>query len=248
MGKQEVKMSKKLLVVLVLTMLLGTVVIGGKALPRGEAVAQSDEMNHTISVSGTGTVEVSPDIAYLNVGVTVENKDSTQAMDDLTVKANAIVEAEKLAGVMKEDIKTTGLSLYPVRSYDPDTGKQTLEGYRASESFSIKAELSNAGKLLTIASKNGATDIQGIVFDVSNKDELKLKAIENAMKDTRAKADAALIGTSYKVTGIKTISVESAPIYPVYRDMLVKEAEANVPVEGGTIGVDANVSVVFIFD
>jgi len=107
-------MSKKLLVVLVLTMLLGTVVIGGKALPRGEAVAQSDEMNHTISVSGTGTVEVSPDIAYLNVGVTVENKDSTQAMDDLTVKANAIVEAEKLAGVKKEDIKTTGLSLYPV--------------------------------------------------------------------------------------------------------------------------------------
>ena len=107
-------MSKKVLLVLVLTILLGTVVIAGKALPRGVAVAQSDEMNHTISVTGTGTVEVSPDIAFLNVGVTVENKDSTQAMDDLTVKANAIVEAEKLAGVKKEDIKTTGLSLYPV--------------------------------------------------------------------------------------------------------------------------------------
>ena len=240
-------MSKKVLLVLVLTILLGTVVIAGSALPRGVAVAQSDEMNHTISVTGCGTVEVSPDIAYLNVGVAVENKDPTQAMDDLTVKANAIVEALKKAGVKKEDIKTTGLSLYPVYSYDPDTGKQTLEGYRASESFSIKAELSNAGKLLTIASKNGATDIQGIVFDVSNKDELKLKAIENAMKDARAKADAALIGTNYKVTGIKTISVESAPIYPVYRDMLVQGAEANVPIEGGTIGVDANVSVVFYF-
>jgi hypothetical protein len=233
-------MSKKVLLVLVLTILLGTVVIAGKALPRGVAVAQSDEMNHTISVSGIGTVEVNPDIAYLNAGVTVENKDPAQA--------NAIVEALKKAGVKKEEIKTTGLSLYPVYSWDPDTGKQTLEGYRASESFSIKAELSNAGKLLTIASKNGATDIQGIVFDVSNKDELKLKAIEDAMKDARAKADAALIGTSYKVTGIKTISVESAPVYPVYRDMLVKGAEANVPVEGGTIGVDANVSVVFIFD
>jgi hypothetical protein len=30
--------------------------------------------------------------------------------------------------------------------------------------------------------------------------------------------------------------------------MLVQGAEANVPVEGGTIGVVANVSVVFIFD
>lgn len=241
-------MSKKALVVLVLAILLGTVVIGGKTLPRGEAAAQSDEMNHTISVFGTGTVEVSPDIAYLNVGVTVESKDPTQAMDDLTIKANAIVEVLKKAGVRKEDIKTTGLSLYPIYSYNPDTGKRILEGYRASESFSIKAEISNAGKLLTIASKNGATDIQGIVFDVSNKEELKLKAIEVAMKDARAKADAALTGTSYKVTGIKTISIESSPVYPVYRDMLVKGAEANVPVEGGTIGVNANVSVVFIFD
>ena len=60
-------MSKKVLLVLVLTILLGTVVIAGKALPRGVAVAQSDEMNHTISVTGTGTVEVSPDIAFLNV-------------------------------------------------------------------------------------------------------------------------------------------------------------------------------------
>ncbi len=245
-------MSKKLLVVLVIALLLGTLVVGGRALPQGEVVAQStqeDEMDHTISVSGSGTVELSPDIAYLSVGVTVENKDPKKAMDGLTAKANAIVEALKKAGVKKEDIKTTNLSLYPYYSWDPDTGKQTLEGYRANESFSVKSTLENAGSLLTIASENGATDIGGIAFDVSNRDEIKLQAIEKAMADARAKADASLKGTNYKVTGIKTISIESAPVYPIYRNMYAKEdAVANVPVEGGTIGVDATVTVIFTFD
>ncbi len=96
------------------------------------------------------------------------------------------------------------MSLSPVYSWDPRKGKQTLEVYRASASFSIKVELLNAGKLLTITNRNGATDIQGIIFDVSNKDELKLKAIEDVMKDARAKGEAALIGTKSSI--LPTIS------------------------------------------
>jgi len=239
-------MNKKLIALVVMIGLL-TLAFGARVLPKGAALATDDTNNHTISVSGVGSISIAPDIAYLNFGVFAENKDPQAAMDAMSKSANTIVNALIKAGIKKEDIKTTNLSLYPIYSWEKDTGKQVLEGYRASESFNVKTSIDNAGKILSLVNASGANEISGISFDASNKNELKLQAIEAAMKDARAKADAALKGTNYKVTGIKTIAVESSsPVFPIYKGMDV--AAENVPIEGGTISVDASVSVIFTFD
>lgn len=239
-------MNKKLFFLVAMLVIL-TVATGARVLPKGNAVAADDSSNHTISVSGTGSIDIVPDIAKISFGVFVEDKDPQVAMDSMAAKANKIVNALIGAGIKKEDIKTTNLSLYPVYSWDKDTGKQNLEGYRAAENFAVKTEINSAGKIISLVNKNGANEISGISFESSKKDEIKLQAIEKAMEDARAKADAALKGTNYKVTGIRTISVESSsPIYPVYKS-IAAEAQ-DVSIEGGTISVDANVSVVFTFD
>lgn len=238
-------MNKKLIVLVVLIALL-TLAFGARVLPKGTAQATDDTMNHTISVSGTGSISIAPDISYINFGVFVEDKDPQVAMDSMALKANKIVTALQKAGIKKEDIKTTNISLYPVYSWDKETGKQNLEGYRASESFTVKTGLDTVGKILALVNANGANEISGISFDTSNKESLKLQAIEKAMEDARAKAEAALKGTNYKITGIKTIAVESSsPVYPVYKNIAAAES---IPVEGGTVSVDASVSVVFTFD
>ncbi|MGC8758031.1 MAG: SIMPL domain-containing protein [Caldisericaceae bacterium] len=240
-------MNKKLVAFLVVAALLSVVVIGGKALPKGAVTAQETDLTHTITVSGVGTATVTPDIAIINAGVFVEDLDPAKAMDGLSQKANKIVEAVTNSGVKKEDIKTSNLSLYPIYSYEKDTGKPILQGYRASESFTVKEKISDAGTIISAVSKAGANQIDGITFDASNRDSLKLDAIDAAMKDARAKADAALKGTNYKVTGIKTISVESSTPTPIYFKAMASE-QANVPVEGGTIDVNATVQVIFTFD
>uniref|UniRef100_A0A7C4TXG1 DUF541 domain-containing protein n=1 Tax=Caldisericum exile TaxID=693075 RepID=A0A7C4TXG1_9BACT len=242
-------MNKKLLVLVVVVAILSVIFIGGRALPKGEATAESDSTNHTISVTGEGMVEVTPDIAYLNFGVFFEDPDPAKAMDGLSTKANAIVDVLVHQGIAKEKIKTSNLSLSPIYSYNPQTGKQTLEGYRASESFIVETKIPDAGKILSAVVKAGVNDIGGISFDASNKEDLKLQAIENAMKNARAKADASLKSTNYKVTGIKSIAIESISYpQPIFKSFAGAQAETNVPVEGGTLKVNVNVQVVFTFD
>lgn len=242
-------MNKKLLVLVVVVAILSVIFIGGRALPKGEATAESDSTNHTISVTGEGMVEVTPDIAYLNFGIFFEDPDPAKAMDGLSTKANAIVDVLVHQGIAKEKIKTSNLSLSPIYSYNPQTGKQTLEGYRASESFIVETKIADAGKILSAVVKAGVNDIGGISFDASNKEDLKLQAIENAMKNARAKADASLKSTNYKVTGIKSIAIESISYpQPIFKSFAGAQAEANVPVEGGTLKVNVNVQVVFTFD
>lgn len=238
-------MNKKLIVLLVLIGLL-TVSFGARVLPKGTAQATDDAMNHTISVSGTGSISITPDISYINFGVFVEDKNPQVAMDSMASKASKILTELQKAGIKKEDIKTTNISLYPIYSWDKETGKQNLEGYRASESFMVKVGIDSVGKILALVNASGANEISGISFDTSNKDTIKLQAIEKAMEDARAKAEAALKGTNYKITGIKTISIESSiPSYPVYKNIAATES---IPIEGGTVSVDANVSLVFTFD
>ena len=240
-------MNKKLVAFLVVVALLSVVVAGGRALPKGSVTAQDVDLTHTISVTGNGAVTVVPDIAIVNAGVFVEDLDPVKAMDGLSTKANAIVDAVTNAGIKKENIKTSNLALYPIYSYEKDTGKPILQGYRASESFTVKSKIADTGKMISAVSNAGANQIDGISFDASNRDSLKFDAIDAAMKDARAKADAVLKGTNYKVTGIKTISVDSSTPTPIYFKAMASD-QANVPIEGGTIDVNADVQVIFTFD
>jgi len=239
-------MRKKLILLAVMLAFLSVVVVGARALPKGVAVADETTNERTISVSGTGTVQVVPDIALVNFGITVENKDASLTMTGLSQKANSVIQSLSKIGVKKEDIQTAGISLYPVYSYEKDTGKQTLEGYRANESFSVKGKIDSAGKILNTVTANGVNEINGIAFDASNRDQLKLDAIKLAMKDARAKADASIDGTGYKINSIKSISIEYWSPSPVYKS--IAAADESLPIEGGTISIQANVSVVFTFE
>jgi uncharacterized protein YggE len=240
-------MKKKLFVLVLLVAFLSVAVIGGKVLPKGIASADSVTTERTISVSGSGAVDVVPDIARVNFGVSLDDKDPSVAMSQLSVKVNAVLQSLGRIGVIKENIQTTNVSLYPVYSYDKDTGRQTLEGYRASESFSVKGKISSIGSILTAVTDSGVNEINGISFEASNTDQLKLDAIKLAMKDARAKADASIDGMGYQITGIKSISIESYSPVPVYKN-IVGAGEAALPVEAGTISVQVNVSVVYTFE
>jgi uncharacterized protein YggE len=247
-------MSKKFIAVFILTVLvLSTVVIGGNTLPKGSVAAESISVDehHLISVTGTGTIQVIPDIAYVSFGIQAEHENAGIAMEKMSARANAIIDALKEREVKEEDIKTTGLSLVPVYRWDKETGKSILDYYRASEFFRVKCTVNNAGAILTCAGENGANIINGVSFDISNREELKLEAIKKAMDNAKAQAEISLNGTRYMITGIKTISIGS--IYDQIRsiDMAFggKGTEnIEIPIEGGMLTIQATVQVTYTFD
>jgi len=246
-------MKRKVLVgIIVILLILGASVLGVKSLPKNsEVAAENISLDHTITVSGSGVVNVAPDIAKLNFGISMQKKTASEAMNALSEKASNVITTLTNAGVKKDDIKTTSINLRPVYQWDKDSRKNVLIGYEASESFTVNSSIKNAGNLLSLAVNSGANKIFGISFDASNKDTLQNEAIAQAMKNAREKAEASLKNTNYKITGIKTISIQSQNYYPVpYRNITGKEIEnnANVPVEGGSLTIKANVQVIFTFD
>ena len=44
-----------------------------------------------------------------------------------------VLDRLKSEGIADKDIKTANVSMYPIRTYAPDTGQETLTGYRSQK-------------------------------------------------------------------------------------------------------------------
>ena len=85
---------------------------------------------HTISVSGTGRVVISPDVADLRVGVRVNRPTVKAAREAAAESMTKVVEALKKLGIADKDIQTATISLQPVYDYSTNTNPPRLTGYQ----------------------------------------------------------------------------------------------------------------------
>lgn len=204
---------------------------------------------NVITVNGEGKVLGIPDIATIDLGMTVEKKTVSEAQQENTKVMNSLVAKLKESGVAKEDIQTNGYSVYP--SYDWNDGKQSLRGYTVSQNVHVKIrDLSKVGEIVGAAGSLGANQIGGISFTVDQPDALKAEARDKAIKDARVKADA--LAKAAGITLEKVVSFsEVQPGYPgpIYyaKDALGlggATAEAVAPsVEAGSSEFVVNVSI-----
>lgn len=167
---------------------------------------------NVITVSGEGRVFGIPDIATIDLGMTVEKKTVAEAQQENTKVMNALVAKLKESGVAKEDIQTNGYSVYP--SYDWNDGKQTLRGYTVSQNVHVKIrDLSKVGEIVGAAGMLGANQIGGINFTVDEPEALKDEARAEAIKD--AKEKAAVLAAAAGITLEKVVSFsENTGGYP----------------------------------
>ena len=79
----------------------------------GAPATDTTPAQHTITVSGSGIVTIVPDVARINLGVTI-NKSSVKTVREAgAVAMNDIIAAVKALGVAEADIQTTNISLNP---------------------------------------------------------------------------------------------------------------------------------------
>lgn len=201
-----------------------------------------------ISVSGEGLIEAKPDTATVNLGVQREAATTQAAMDAQARAMQGVIDALKAAGVKTEDIKTTQFSVQPIYAY-PENRSPQLTGYRVTNmvTFSTR-DLTGIGAMIDKAVAAGANDVNGITFSIKDVEPLKAQAIEAAVKDARAKADAAAKAAGVRIKSVKTITIDGSfnpPVYSMeYRADMMKGA-AVTPIEAGTNTVRVTVSVLF---
>src|SRR6478609_6422879 len=140
----------------------------------------------TITVTGNGTVNATPDQASFNFGVTTQGYTAAEALSRNASEARRIIGALKKAGIDSSDIQTTQVSLWPQTSSDGTR----ITGYQASNSVEVTAGLRRSGALVDAAVRAGANNVEGPSLDTADKSSLYGEALKQALGDAKQKAQA----------------------------------------------------------
>lgn len=202
-----------------------------------------------LNVNGVGQSYLTPDVAYIYIGVHTESPTAADAVSANTANTTAVTDAIKKAGVAAKDISTTNFSIYPSQQYTPD-GKVSGSTYMVDNTVYVTVrKIDGLGKLLDEVVSAGANSINSIQFDVADKSaavkEARAKAVEDAKKQAQELADAAGISLG----DIQSINFyENSPV-PMMAGKggggAMDAASAAVPIQAGQLTVSANVSITY---
>jgi uncharacterized protein YggE len=123
----------------------------------------------TLTVTGTGTVSVPPDIVVVSLGVQTVGPDIARAVASNNEAAGAVQAAARELGVADEDIRTTYFYVSTQQQYD-EFGNVTGEvTYWVDNTISLTLrDTSKLGDLLEAAVDAGANSISGVTFSVDD--------------------------------------------------------------------------------
>ena len=229
-----------------------TAIVAGPALAPGPILATDPAPTgeHVISVSGTGRVLLTPNIADLRLGVTTTAKTVEEARAANATSMTAVISALKGLGVADRDVQTTTLSLGPVYDYSKNTNPPRLTGYTLTNVVAVTIrDLEVAGAVIDGTMAAGATTLDSITFRVADQTTAEKEAREAAMREARAKAQTLAAAAGVSIDGVASISETAAPIpYPVYYGAAAAAVlrDAATPVEAGTNEVSVTVAVVYL--
>lgn len=205
----------------------------------------------TITASGEGSVKITPDVAYVSIGVITENKVLSNAQSENSEKMTKVMASLTELGIKKEDIKTTNYNVNPKYEWNSTTGVSTIVGYTVSNILEITInDIAKTGNLLDKVVDSGSNNINSIRFGLKDESALYNQALEFAVKDAKAKAVA--MGSGLGITNIQPVKITevSSRNTPVYYDMgavAMEAAKASTPVSEGELKITANVSIEFSF-
>jgi uncharacterized protein len=205
----------------------------------------TSRQQRVMTVTGIGHLSIEPNIAQVQLAVTTENRDLSQAQQENAYVMNQVIESLLELGISRENIKTTTYNISP--QYDYVEGKQLFRGYQVTNAITVKiTNIEQVGNVIDVAVQNGANNVSNIQFTVENEQLHYQQALSLALKNALAKAQtiAATIQLQLDPHPIKIVEeVREEPV--VYRTFAAKEMTGSTPIEQGQITINATVKVQF---
>ncbi|MTI68797.1 MAG: DUF541 domain-containing protein [Firmicutes bacterium] len=237
---------KTLSITLVIIFLLGIGFLAGNFNSNEVVIADDKEVN-TINVNGEATVKIKPDMAYLNVGIETENKDSKLAQNENKEKMEKIIKALKNEEINEDSIKTIKYNIHTLRKYNKEDGSNEITGYRVINEVQITIDkIEKIGTIIDKVSDKGANHIRNIRFGTNKREEYYIKALKKAVKNAEKKAKALAETVDVKIGDPYKINESSSVSYSVDRYYNSSELKSNItPIESGELEIKAKVNVIY---
>jgi uncharacterized protein YggE len=215
--------------------------------PQSPAQQNGQPQLRTISVNGAGQVTLSPDVAYVYIGVHSQAPNVSDALSQNNDKAQAVASALKELGIDPKDIQTSGFSINPQQQFDPQ-GQLTGTVYNADNTVYVTVrDLQVLGKLLDVVVRSGANNITGINFDVLDKSKAISEARRLAIESARSQAEEIAQTAGVALGELQTMNVFSSnPPVPVFEGKGGAAMDASqVPISAGQLILRVEVNAVY---
>jgi uncharacterized protein len=221
------------------------------------AAASDSVVPNIITSTATGEIRTTPDRAEISVGVETENPDVKVAQADNARIMNDVMNALINAGISKDDIKTTGYSIYPVYEDSSNLFTKKVKLYQVTNTLVVTArDITRAGDIIDLCIANGANQVNYISFSLSPEKEQSYRnaALTKAVQQTRADANAVASAAGVNITGVQDAIIGSSQPPAVYDTIMYSKASGGsgaapvpTPVTPGEIKVSATVTVSYLF-
>ena len=217
------------------------------------SAAGTDTNIRTLNATGEGKVYLVPDIAYVNIGVHSEAATVAEALKDNNAQAQAIQKALTDMGVDAKDIQTAAFNVYPMQQQNPKPGSTDtttpVTVYVVDNTVSVTVrDLQKLGGLLDKVVSSGANNINGVQFDVANKDAAMAEARKQAIQDAQNQAKEIASSAGVVLGAIQNMSVNAnnqpGPLYAGKGGFAA--ADSSVPVSAGQLLITANANITYI--
>ena len=178
-------------------------------------------MKKIISVTGTATTSVEPDLLVITFGVETQKITAKEALTSNSQTMDDIINAIQRTGIEEGEINTSRFNIYPVYEGYEDLvtkrWKQELTGYQVTNTLTVETtKLDLAADIIDNAVTSGANRVDNVSFTLSPEKHLQLKdeLIEKAIMNAMTKAENALSPLDYSITGVKAISLSEFGMIP----------------------------------
>jgi uncharacterized protein len=145
----------------------------------------------TIAVTGTGEVELKPDLARIHVTVSTQADSAPQAAELNRAATDRVLARLQALAVKRDDIRTLNVQVFPtpprIRS---DGSEAKVPRFTANHQLRILTrDIDGVGRLAGEILASGDMTLQGVAFGLEKDGEADDQARREAVKDARHQAE-----------------------------------------------------------
>ena len=181
------------------------------------ACAMADEQLRTITVNGTGSADVKPDRATLQMSIVAREPKLAAAQAAAAKVVNRVLSMTDGLDIDRDQVDTTGASVRPDYRWNRGTEEQELRGYIAERQITVRIDdLEKLGAVVEGAVAAGVNQVSPPRLDSSKRKQTHRRALRAAAEDAAASARELADTLGARLGPVVSISSGSqAPRLPV---------------------------------
>lgn len=210
-------------------------------------VEVSESSVRSISVTGSGHAEGSPDTARVHVGVSVLGRSMAEASEHAAQAMEGVLAAARGKGVDGDSLQTAAYRSHP--EYDHSGRARRLAGYRVTNTVRMRIrpiELTSTLLEAVTTAGGDAVNIDWMAFEVEDPTALEREARAAAWRDAMDKATQLAVLAGTKLGPVRSIeeTIGGRP-RPLALERSALAADAGPPIESGSQRVEISLAVTF---